>query len=160
VDHPVAGCDQSAHQRFPVFAFSGPGARSKHSVGDFPQARPGVARIDGLQCEQPSGQLHMRSCERRRLAKRAHRRQLLLDTIVIGQFETKRDRPSYDGAIDHVEPDDLAVMVDYKMLAARPYRHAHISRQSIEQSDVAIRWLQGPYGEHARFNGGRPDRQN
>lgn len=69
----------------------------------------------------------------------------------------QRDRPSQDGAVDHVQSDRHAVPIDQQMLAHRPAQHADRWVGGVKDARAGGRDGTSPDGDDARVRDRRPD---
>ncbi|MBT2189279.1 hypothetical protein [Sphingobium nicotianae] len=87
-----------------------------------------------------------------RAAKRAHCGDPGVEVIIVGQVESKHDRPSRHCTLDYIESNGFAPTIDYQMFAIWRPQHANIRCVSVDDPSVYLEWPHGAHGEHARVN--------
>jgi len=91
----------------------------EQAVGDLPEAGSRRARVRGMDCLEPAGQLKMAAGDGPLPDEGGNDGELLFEGEVIRQVETKGNRPPQDGALNNVKSERRAVAVDEHVLADR-----------------------------------------
>lgn len=142
-----------------MLAVAGPVAGSEHQVGDFPEACVRAIRVRGLKREQSPRKPQVPT-RRRRIPKGADCSELVLEAIVIREMKAKNDRSRHRRAVDHIDPDRLAAMIDDQMFPGGSAYAAHLERPRVEEPLARFGRRRGARDKDARVHGRRPYRKD
>jgi hypothetical protein len=95
-----------------MFAIPGPSTGPEEDIGGFPQTGTRLARVHGLQGEEPVRQPQMATPHRSPRSKAADGGDLEINAVVVREIETQCHRSRCHSTLDHVQPDEFTAPID------------------------------------------------